>query len=446
MENTRQQPVFASQTEDGQIADLLNQLETKEKELKDLQWKYGHRHKEAVQLNTTVKQNDRQALIQKKLHNREVYKLSQEIFVLKIALQKRAEALEEQDVEIQNLQDQLGKTKAGAEALKAKTKLGRVLDWALGTPSKQSFPFLKLPAEIRNRIYRYSLTSRRPLEMWPMIPLDAAPFTTRDAILDDNVKNINTALLRVSRQVHTEATYVLYRYNRFRFSDMGGWTILQSFLSRIGNNCNFLTNISITWPDWNAHDFATFGNDDKVKKLNQDLAYTVQKRYKLTVGAPNGPSHESDQAQRICCGIISKLPALKRFNIVVPHTYRVQEMGRPVRIEGIFFCHFTQCISKPTRSFILLRRDPSMPQVIGQHWTQDTDDELGMGRTVLRKMAAEAGREVMTASYGKVADGMSYVVDGGEAANDIDRELPSWVNVGQPGPSGFMMWLRNAFV
>lgn len=64
---------------------------------------------------------------------------------------------------------------------------------------------MDLPAELRAMIYKQVLVSRRPIDLWPMVPVDALSSTTRDTTLTEDIKHINASLLRVSRQLHEEA-------------------------------------------------------------------------------------------------------------------------------------------------------------------------------------------------------------------------------------------------
>lgn len=70
-----------------------------------------------------------------------------------------------------------------------------------------SFPFLRLPADIRNIIYQYTLTldPLKGAELWR--PKNRG-FTTEDA------RRIRPSLqlLRLSKQIHHEASYILFQY------------------------------------------------------------------------------------------------------------------------------------------------------------------------------------------------------------------------------------------
>ncbi|KAF2669891.1 hypothetical protein BT63DRAFT_454073 [Microthyrium microscopicum] len=68
---------------------------------------------------------------------------------------------------------------------------------------QKPFPFMKLPAEIRNMIYRYLFTTSK------ICYLNSSGFCTFGGI----------NFLQTSKTIHQEATYVLYSQNRFTFSE-----------------------------------------------------------------------------------------------------------------------------------------------------------------------------------------------------------------------------------
>ncbi|EWC44286.1 hypothetical protein DRE_01112 [Drechslerella stenobrocha 248] len=76
-------------------------------------------------------------------------------------------------------------------------------------PSEQSvatstpFPLLALPRELRNEVYRHLLTMPIPTFLPQPYKVDLVP------------KRINTSILRVNKQIHDEATEVLYGSNTF---------------------------------------------------------------------------------------------------------------------------------------------------------------------------------------------------------------------------------------
>ena len=66
---------------------------------------------------------------------------------------------------------------------------------------RQSFPFLSLPGEIRNMIYRYALVSPKTYTVKLQFPPS------------------DTALLRVNRQIFREASSIFYHENYFRIPE-----------------------------------------------------------------------------------------------------------------------------------------------------------------------------------------------------------------------------------
>src|SRR6267378_3922920 len=65
-----------------------------------------------------------------------------------------------------------------------------------------TFPLMKLPLEIRNRVYRELLLSENSLRM---VDLESA-----------DINGLHPVILRTCRQVYNEATKVLYEENEFR--------------------------------------------------------------------------------------------------------------------------------------------------------------------------------------------------------------------------------------
>ena len=99
-------------------------------------------------------------------------------------------------------------------------------------------PFLALPGEIRNRIYRFVVVAERP-------------FTVKLQW----TRTLDTALLRVNKQVFEEASSIFYAENAFRFPEalFVGAPILQQLqtLYRIPRpRLRMLRNIILDVPVW----------------------------------------------------------------------------------------------------------------------------------------------------------------------------------------------------
>jgi len=132
----------------------------------------------------------------------------------------------------------------------------------------QDSPFLRLPGEIRNRIYGYSLTKHdRVIDLWPYAKLDAVKVSNdpsnpelqrraqrlveeikykeeqyRDEAscfrhqqdLEYVRKQLAIGLLRTCQQVYREAFIFFYGYNLFSFSDDCNHEAVRRFLTTIG--------------------------------------------------------------------------------------------------------------------------------------------------------------------------------------------------------------------
>jgi hypothetical protein len=121
---------------------------------------------------------------------------------------------------------------------------------ASGSSKTKPFPFMRLPGEVRNIVYKFCLVADDPIDFWPMLPPDAPTYATREEVVDKNLESVNVALLRTSQRVYWETICILYGCNRFRFSDERAWTVLEGFLIGLNHNCQFLTNVEIECPDW----------------------------------------------------------------------------------------------------------------------------------------------------------------------------------------------------
>ena len=105
-------------------------------------------------------------------------------------------------------------------------------------PSHQStFPFLNLPGEIRNEIYRYSLTQEPAIK----IKANEAGKVSRDSRTKGQ-KPLNSSLLLVNRQISNEAGHILYTENNFHGYTAGS---LADFAHAIGSNASLIRTITM---------------------------------------------------------------------------------------------------------------------------------------------------------------------------------------------------------
>lgn len=120
--------------------------------------------------------------------------------------------------------------------------------------SHEKCRFFDLPPQARDDIYRKVLAVGHPLYLFkdshsPRVKLFAPD--TRPRWL---------ALLFTNRQLHAEASAILYRFNHFAFVDTSPTTpnpgnVVQSFLNNIGSvNAAHLSHVSINFPGADSQD------------------------------------------------------------------------------------------------------------------------------------------------------------------------------------------------
>ena len=119
-----------------------------------------------------------------------------------------------------------------------------------GSAIQKPFPLLKLPSEIRNRIWRYILIKDGEVEVRPYKPPCQMKSMARSRLRSgkelqwhrmDDERRFNTtslALTFASRQLHQEATFIYYSKNTFAFD--GSWypyevhDVFRNFAAAIG--------------------------------------------------------------------------------------------------------------------------------------------------------------------------------------------------------------------
>lgn len=109
--------------------------------------------------------------------------------------------------------------------------------------SQLQSPFLRLPSEIRIKIYRYALIRTEPLDLWPHKwtkpheeeePSVGGLKTRHQESLEYVRKEMATGLLGTCRQVYNEAVTFFWSDNVFKFSGRSGWQGFLRFYLTIG--------------------------------------------------------------------------------------------------------------------------------------------------------------------------------------------------------------------
>lgn len=178
-------------------------------------------------------------------------------------------------------------------------------DWmtagsTMSNSQTRGFPFKKLPAELRDKIYRYHLIlpgTIKPTTACGTSFMDKhhkncllgkhrwihnsprAPPAERNSLrctdiftgVDQYVRCPESvlALLLVSRQINAEATYIFYRFNNFGFVNIPN---LQFWLTTIGPRYVYLGELSFGFSSGNAKDvFTKLQNCPFLTKLHIDM-------------------------------------------------------------------------------------------------------------------------------------------------------------------------------
>ncbi|KAH6670164.1 hypothetical protein B0J14DRAFT_598013 [Halenospora varia] len=95
--------------------------------------------------------------------------------------------------------------------------------------------FLKLPSELRNRVYGLCLLLQNPIDPW---------------INYSQRQELTLGLLRANKTVHREASSLFYAQNRFDFT-MADPEQIASFLGTIGrNNADYIQHVCVDFPNF----------------------------------------------------------------------------------------------------------------------------------------------------------------------------------------------------
>ncbi|KAJ9648489.1 hypothetical protein H2201_000824 [Coniosporium apollinis] len=132
-----------------------------------------------------------------------------------------------------------------------------------GRPETRPFPFLKLPAELRNEIYGYYLQPEGEEKS------TIVSFTKRGCCSPARYHGVNRlALSRISRQVHQEAISYLFRSFEFSFPQL---FVMGHSLRRIGDGKTHLTKITVgrykIWRGTHAADLQTLRDCKSLRHL-----------------------------------------------------------------------------------------------------------------------------------------------------------------------------------
>lgn len=185
-------------------------------------------------------------------------------------------------------------------------------------------PLLRLPPEIRNKIYRYSLSSDEPLDLWPhkwtKSDNDANPAPGQLKVrhqedLEFVRKELSTGLLGTCRQIFNEAAMCFWRDNHFRFTGRSGWQGLLRFFLTIGpearsriHRLDVHAPIYMRWP--------VKDSDGK------DLNGRSKNFPKMHMAKIPGEGHLDREAIQRLCVILAQDRTMKEINFIIPDGFR----------------------------------------------------------------------------------------------------------------------------
>lgn len=191
------------------------------------------------------------------------------------------------------------------------------------SPQLQS-PLLRLPPEIRTKIYRYALVSEEPLDLWPhkWIKADKNPKAAEGQLktrhqegLEFVREQMSTGLLCTCRQVFNESAMYFWRDNRFRFSGRSGWQGLLRFFLTIGpearsriQRIDVHAPIYMRWPVKDSDGKDLNGRSKNIPKMHMAKVFRE--------------GHLDREAIQRLCVVLSQDRALKEMNFIIPENFR----------------------------------------------------------------------------------------------------------------------------
>ena len=202
--------------------------------------------------------------------------------------------------------------------------------------SQLQSPLLRLPPEIRNKIYRLVLVREEPIDLWPhkwtaSESVRADRDTIRSLIrsrrgvgglkvrhqesLEYVRKQMGTGLLGTCTQVFNEASGLFWSTNRFRFSGRSGWQGLLRFFLTIGPEAR----ARIRTLDVHAPIYMRWPEKDTDKK---DMNGRSKNFPKMHMAQVTQEGHLDRQAIQRVCVLLEQDRALEEINFILPASFR----------------------------------------------------------------------------------------------------------------------------
>ena len=190
--------------------------------------------------------------------------------------------------------------------------------------SQLQSPLLRLPPELRTKIYKFALIRDEPIDLWPhkwtKSNPDPKPGTESLKIrhqedLEFVRKEMCTGLLGTCRQIFNEASMFFWGDNHFKFTGRSGWQGLLRFFLTIGPEARS----RIRRVDVHAPVYMRWPVKDSDGK---DLNGRSKNFPKLHMTKIPGEGHLDREAIQRLCVILAQDRTLREMNFIIPSGFR----------------------------------------------------------------------------------------------------------------------------
>lgn len=200
----------------------------------------------------------------------------------------------------------------------------------------QRITFARLPAEIRNKIYRLVLTRPGyPIDLWPatisveLLSKGVAPTyepTCWCRIYNRLCRHFELsgglALLRTCSWVHLEATPIFYGENTWMFSDFHSWIAAYSWLCKIGpRNRTLIQDLVLGLPEWEITGLGD-PSEKELKDYPLDYCEPHHEEYKIAASQAYSATSKPDWRGYVdgLYEALQEAKQLRRIRLVIPPT------------------------------------------------------------------------------------------------------------------------------
>ncbi|KAK4545846.1 hypothetical protein LTR36_002410 [Oleoguttula mirabilis] len=194
--------------------------------------------------------------------------------------------------------------------------------------------FLDLPGEIRNRIYELYLVVDPDIDLSPKTSMKRR--SDIDCAVGRYLKlKPILRLLRLSRQINSQASDIFYGDNEFRFTSKFGWCYLLAFLRKIGlANVSRLRRLAVPVP-YEGRDYSA--------SWGPSMDSVASSLHRMGLNDDDQSEPPSIQACiRGCIKILEKAGNLEVLRLVLPISFRFADNSlKPLKLNASRFNNLT---------------------------------------------------------------------------------------------------------